>query len=84
MKVTLVGVYLLIAALSWPLTSGMIFSDVQSICTSGPGCSELYRRKDIGFAIFTGAFMAAVWPIGLPATFCMSGFAEHGLWTAGK
>lgn len=65
--------YIAMALVSWYLCAGMMFSAAQSI-------SPRYRRQDMGMSIAAGAIYGAVWPLGLPMAWLVTGFAEHGIW----
>ena len=70
--------YVVIAMLSWPVIVGMVFHDAQSIW-SGSIYRHEYWREDLGLAIAVGTVYAALWPIGLPLTYLLTGFAKHGI-----
>lgn len=72
-------VYVLIAVcIAWPLNVGMLFSDLQSI--GGPEFRREQFREQLGVSLAAGTFFAVVWPIGVPLAWCVTGFAEHGIW----
>lgn len=70
--------YLAVAAFAWWLNAGMLFAMAQSMW---PKYAAQVRREDLGMSLFVGAMTAAVWPIGTPMIWCMTGFAEHGVWS---
>lgn len=72
------ALYLAGALISWFLIAGMLFSDYQAVWD--PSQAAKYRRQDAGASIVIGAFASVAWPAGLPAMYCMTGFAEHGIW----
>lgn len=90
LKRLLVAAYVVGALVSWPLCSGMFYHDVQAISLRHyDGVHELKwaaesRRQNLGFAVVIGAFYAVVWPVALPAAWCLSGFAEHGVFSQSK
>lgn len=66
---------------SWYLISGMIYSRFQFRYTI---IAKKLRREDKGFAIVVGSLYALIWPIGLPAVWGLTGFAEFGIWKTFK
>lgn len=81
MKIYIVG-YVLICIVSAVLVSGWFMADVGSIWSKKEWADEHYRR-DLGYSVALGSAYAAVWPIGVPIAFCITGFAEHG-WTISR
>ena len=70
--------YFLIAVLAWPIIGGMLFHDMQSSYCRQESRVEYYR-SDIGLSIVVGFLFASIWPLGLSATYCLTGFAQHGV-----
>jgi hypothetical protein len=74
---TLLKIYAAMALVSWPLISGMVYSDMMyryyTVTTA---------RREIGNAIALGGLASVVWPLALPGVFLISGFAEHGIWNS--
>lgn len=68
--------YVLVALVCWPVITGMLFRDTQG---RWPTVAAEMRRQDLGTATMFGLFFAAVWPMGLPIMFCLTGFAEFGI-----
>lgn len=73
------------ALASWAIIAGMYFHGAQAIWLMAdyPETRALagrYYREHLGVSIVLGCFYAAIWPIGLPAAYLLSGFAEHGIW----
>jgi hypothetical protein len=67
--------YLLIALLAWPVNAGLLYADARM---AFPGLCSC--REDAGEAVALGLIFALVWPIGVFMIFCLTGFAEHGIW----
>lgn len=65
-------IYLLVALLSWIMIALMLFHNSQA--------AFIDPRSNAGIAMALGFIYAVIWPIGLPFVYCMTGFAEHGIW----
>lgn len=63
--------------ISWVLIAGMLFNSFQSIGCEG-GYNIKSKRQDAGMAVFVGAIGVPLWPLMLPAIYCITGFAEFG------
>lgn len=77
MSSTWIGIYVVGFLVAWYLNSGMLFSSAQGQFKM---IAAKYRREDAGLAIVLGCVAAFIWPIGTPLAFCMTGFAEYGVW----
>jgi hypothetical protein len=67
------GVYLVVAALSWLLVSGLFYAqDARRF----PLIFD--RREAAGDAIAWGLLYGLAWPFGVPAAYCLTGFAKYG------
>jgi hypothetical protein len=64
-------VYLLGAVMSWFLISGWTFAYFENNFPN-----EV--RKHSGFAASWSVLASVAWPFFLPATYCLTGYAEHG------
>src|SRR4051812_12958610 len=74
----LVWIYIAGDVVSAYLISGMAFSGLHMI---GPeSLARRYLRGDLPCAVIGGILVGLTWPVGLPATFLMTGFAKHGIW----
>lgn len=68
-------VYLAISIPCILLCAGWLFADFQA---------KYYLtradkwREDMGIAILYGALLGAVWPLGVPSLWLLTGFAQHG------
>lgn len=67
---------ILLVLVAWYFISSMLYNDVQSI--GSVDFSKSYRRADAGMSIMFGFVFAVLWPLGLPAAYLVTGFAEHG------
>lgn len=72
--------YILLGVGAWVLNAGMLFSAFQGEFPHDHKFNQRWRRQDAGMAIFLGGIDAVVWPVGTPVVFCMTGFAEYGIW----
>lgn len=73
--------YVIIAILiAWPLNTGMFFHNSQSHL-NGYHRAEMMSREHLGIAIVQGAFFSIAWPVQVPIAFCMTGFAQHGVFS---
>lgn len=63
--------YILAALASWIIVSGWLFADLRTI---GPSNC----RERAGVAVMLGGLSSGMWPVGLPAAYLITGFAEHG------
>ncbi len=68
--------YILGAIICAAVMSGWLYSDFEAI-HSDP-------RENAGAAILFAIFLSLVWPIGVIAIFCLTGFAQHGCWKRRK
>lgn len=73
-------IYILCGLLSWSIVTPMMFHNLQG------GHSKFERkisyRSNLGFTMIWGfVFGGLLWPIGLPTSYCVTGFAEFGIWT---
>ena len=75
-------VYVFVGLISWCLVAGMFFSSQQAIAAKYCGRLGVLkdRRSNAGLSIALGTLFGAAWPIGLPLAWCLTGFAEHGVW----
>lgn len=72
--------YVLIAVcVAWPLNTGMIFHDYHAIYSESE--RPAHYRRNLGLSIVFGLQLAVIWPMGTPAIWCATGFAEHGVWS---
>lgn len=68
-------IYAIGAIASWFAISGWEFADSQA---RFPRIAKENMRYDSGFAAMHAVWGAALWPIALPAMYCLTGYAEHG------
>ena len=72
---TFLILYLIGAVLSWVCIAGWFFADVQG---EYPYWAKKRARHDLGSSVALGFVFALSWPVGLPLTYCVTGFAQHG------
>lgn len=66
--------YVAIAVLvAWPLNTGMFF---HAVVATHP---ERDARRTLGTAVVYGAAFSLAWPIQVPMAYCLTGFAEDGV-----
>lgn len=76
----MIDYYAVGAVVAWFLNIGMMFAYHWHTYPSLH--SPSWNKETIGIAIVLGGVFAAIWPIGLPAVWMITGFAHHGLkWT---
>ena len=79
------GLYTLCGLISYVLISGMVFAVFEGHLsmryTVNVGINYRVRcRVNLGTSLVVGG-AAAIWPIALPVTFALTGFAPDGVWT---
>lgn len=68
--------YSVIVPVAAVLAGLMLFRHAQG---SFPEIAEETRRSDMGLSCLFGLASGMIWPLLLPAVFCLTGFAEHGI-----
>lgn len=72
------GTYVIGAALAYVIISGLLYADLRLGIS---GCAiTMSPRRSAGMALIVGLPLSAAWPVGLPVSLMMTGFAEHGFW----
>lgn len=74
-----IAFYACCALVSWYYIAGMYFAEEQG---SFPSIAREIRRSTYGVSVAIGFLYALLWPVGLPLAWCLTGFAEHGIWRA--
>jgi hypothetical protein len=69
--------YVVVGLIAWWFNAGMMFAQFQGVA---PTLAKEDRRENLGVAILLGGLFAFIWPIGVPITWLVTGFAEHGIW----
>ena len=73
----LIYLYVIGCLVSWYLAAGMFFAEEQG---SFPIIADKRRREQLGFAVALGFLSSLFWPLTLPMAWCLTGFAQHGVW----
>ncbi len=76
MKRVLLTIYLVGMLISTPLIFGMTLAQTQK---RFPDLADSWYRRDVGHCILFSIFNGVIWPVGLPVTYLLTGFAEAGL-----
>ncbi len=77
MSVLYVVIWLFVA---WPIMTGMGTQWYQSVYHDSEACRQKEFRQSLGISVFFMFLLSPAWPITLLAIFCITGFAEHGVW----
>lgn len=75
---TLSTIYVLGVPFVLPVLALMGYRDFIGSC---PNLAALAheRRDAAGYAVLFGVLFSLFWPVGLPAMYCMTGFAQFGI-----
>ena len=74
-----IALYVCGALVSWYVIAGMYFAEEQG---SFPSIARDIPRSSYGYSVVIGCLYALMWPVGLPLAWCLTGFAQYGMWRA--
>lgn len=80
-----IAAYIAVAVLiAWPLNTGMFFHESRALWLSSGLPDDVIEQRRLSLfsnAVVLGGFYAVLWPLATPIAFCLTGFAEHGVFT---